>query len=457
MRLRGRFIASVVLICSSVTFAAPASAPAEGGRAGGGGANARPMLMLERARSTLDALDLSADQKAKVQAALDDARQQLMSLRDQLQSMDRQQRVEKVREVLSGARQKIEDALTPEQKAEFQKKMNEARAAGAGGAGGGDSAAGRAGMLDRMRSIVEKLDLSEEQRTKVNAVLDATKAKLQGLADEKDGETRQSKFAETMRDTREQLAQILTPEQRQSLRDRMQESAGDGGAQPMDRGPRRAQPQAEKPATKPEAGAQMMMTDEMQEAAKGKPVPAAINASAAVAGPQKPIAAGAVAPDFKLQKVDGPTVQLSSLKNRVVVLVFGSYTCPSFRGRASSIDRLTQELSTSANVFIVYTKEAHPQGGWEVERNKDENISIKQPTTLEARRAVAKQSREALHLSTPILIDDMDDTVTNAYGGFPNAAVVINRDGTIAGSQQWVEAVALKRIVDEAVARAVAR
>jgi Spy/CpxP family protein refolding chaperone len=375
----------------------------------------------------------------------------MMSLRDQLQSMDRQQRVEKVRELLTTFRQTIDAALTPEQKAEFDKKLNEARAAIGGGGG-----AGRAGMLERVRTALDGLNLNDDQRTKSNALLDATKTKLQSLADEKDVDARQAKFTETMRDTREQLAQILTPEQRQALRDRMQDGAGPGTAQPLDRTPRRKQP-VEKPATQPEASGQMMM-DEMKEA-PAKPVVAATAASSStpVAGPAKPIAAGAVAPDFKLQKVDGPTVQLSSLKNRVVVLVFGSYTCPSFRGRASSIDRLTQELSTGASVFIVYTKEAHPVGGWEVDRNKDENISIKQPANLEARRSVAKQSRDALHLSTPILLDGMDGTVTNAYGGFPNAAVVINRDGTIAGSQQWVETGSLKRIVDEAIAKPAAK
>jgi peroxiredoxin/Spy/CpxP family protein refolding chaperone len=446
MLVRQRFIAGTMFILLGVALIGAARAQQ------GDGGGPRPMMMLERTRAALQQLDLSPDQKTKVMAALDQARDQMAELRGQLKDMDPQDRIQHVRAVLQEARSKIEAELTADQKAKLEEKLSEARAAAGGnGAGGG---LGRAGMLDQLRKTLDAMNLTDDQRMKVNALLDETRAKLRDLAGEQDADARRGKFSQTLQDMREQLAQILTPEQRQSLRQSMQAGfGGGGGPQPLDRRPRNvpAPPSSDKPATLPAAGGQMMM-DEMQSTSKAsKPTAAPIDPAAA--GPAKPIDTGQTAPDFKLQKIEGATVQLSSLKGRVVVLIFGSYSSPSFRGRAASIDRLTREIATTASVFVVYTKEAHPVGGWEVDRNKDENIAIKQPATLDARRDIARKTREALRLTTPLLVDDMENSVTTAYGGFPNGAVVINRDGIVAGSQQWVETGALKHIVEEASAK----
>jgi hypothetical protein len=47
-------------------------------------------------------------------------------------------------------------------------------------------------------------------------------------------------------------------------------------------------------------------------------------------------------------------------------------------------------------------------------------------------------------------MDDMENTVTDEFGGFPNAAVVIDRQGNVFGAEQWAEPVALKHMIDEA-------
>jgi hypothetical protein len=64
----------------------------------------------------------------------------------------------------------------------------------------------------------------------------------------------------------------------------------------------------------------------------------------------------------------------------------------------------------------------------------------------------ARHCRAALRLSIPVLVDDLEDSATAAFGTFPDGAVVINRDGTIVESQQWAEPTALRRIVDQATA-----
>jgi len=45
----------------------------------------------------------------------------------------------------------------------------------------------------------------------------------------------------------------------------------------------------------------------------------------------------------------------------------------------------------------------------------------------------------------------MDDAASNAYGGFPNATVIIGRDGSIVARQQWTDPSGLPRLIDAAV------
>jgi hypothetical protein len=134
----------------------------------------------------------------------------------------------------------------------------------------------------------------------------------------------------------------------------------------------------------------------------------------------------------------------------VLVVEFGSYTCPAFRDRAAGMEQLRKDYSTRAQFLVIYTKEAHPTGGWEVARNKDEDIRIDQPTTDKGRRELAKKAVDKLNVSLIVAPDKMDDSVATAYGGFPNAAFVIGRDGKVAAYQQWTDPPALRRHIDAA-------
>src|SRR4051812_39606139 len=126
----------------------------------------RPMLMLERAQATAEQMDLTPEQKAKINAAIDQAREQMRGMRDQLQDMSPQERTERVRGVLSTVRETIEAQLSPAQKAEFSEKLNSARAGGAAAAAAATSPAtkpalgksgARVSLLGRMRSGLDNL------------------------------------------------------------------------------------------------------------------------------------------------------------------------------------------------------------------------------------------------------------------------------------------------------------
>jgi hypothetical protein len=181
---------------------------------------------------------------------------------------------------------------------------------------------------------------------------------------------------------------------------------------------------------------------------------AAAGATAAMALSPPPVP-GQPAPALALQKLDGSPVQLSSFKGRLVLLAFGSYSSPSFRTRAQALEELRREYGARVNFVVVYTREAHPSGGWEVDRNRDAEISVPQHADAKARAAAAKQARELLKLQSTITTDSMDDATARAYHAWPNnAAVLIGKDGNVFAYQEWFDAYGMRQAIVEAMAPA---
>ena len=58
-------------------------------------------------------------------------------------------------------------------------------------------------------------------------------------------------------------------------------------------------------------------------------------------------------------------------------------------------------------------------------------IAIKQPTTAKERTDVATTCCSSLHVTMPMVVDEMDDRVGHAYSGMPDRLYVIDRDGHI--------------------------
>lgn len=82
--------------------------------------------------------------------------------------------------------------------------------------------------------------------------------------------------------------------------------------------------------------------------------------------------------------------------------------------------------------FIVYIKEAHPEDGWVVTHNRDDDIAVLDPRTAAARATVAEACVVKSAIRIPILIDGLDNTVARAYGGWPDRLYLIGRDGRVA-------------------------
>src|SRR5438105_2551193 len=118
-------VRTVLLSIICLTASAMAQAPGQSRPNGAG-----PLAMVQRLRQILPDLNLTSEQQTKINAILDQARQDGAQLRSQLQDLSGQERLQKVRDFVADVKDKIEAELTPEQKETFEKKLADLRAEG---------------------------------------------------------------------------------------------------------------------------------------------------------------------------------------------------------------------------------------------------------------------------------------------------------------------------------------
>ena len=82
--------------------------------------------------------------------------------------------------------------------------------------------------------------------------------------------------------------------------------------------------------------------------------------------------------------------------------------------------------------FIVYIREAHPEDGWVLADNRREEIALVGSDLARGARRRRGCLRRAPADAHPVLLDDVDDAVALAYGGWPDRLYLIGRDGRVA-------------------------
>ena len=169
---------------------------------------------------------------------------------------------------------------------------------------------------------------------------------------------------------------------------------------------------------------------------------------------------GEFAPDFKLERARGGTVQASELwALKPLLVTTGSYTCPQFRGVTPARRQLVQEFQAELNSVVVYTTEAYPVGApspysdgeWVTDENKKESILLPQPQTYEERLAAARHCRETLKMPSFVAVDKMDNAVWKAYGSSPNCAYLIDTHGKVVFRQGLFDAAGLRAAIQKLV------
>ena len=426
-----------------------------------------PGQIVDEFRKIAKDLNLTDEQKTKLEAALKTAVEEFKALRED-DSIDPKDRRTRSEEIFGTMRKDVGAVLTEEQRATLKKKMSELRPGGGPRrAGEGPGPTTRPGPLgERLRQNLAKLDLNDDQKKKTEAILADAKKQVDELREGlmSGDEQAREQVGGIMGDVRRQIGEILTQEQRDKLAE-MMPPPGEGQGPPPQDGQRRrpGRPGGEEMKGNDMQGGEMRddapggsgnrprarpRDERRQRGPAAAPAPASAGGGGGGGGAAK---IGAIAPAFQLTRLDGKTVRPSSFQGQVAVLVFGSYSSPSFRQRAPEIEALAKKFGSRAAFLIVYTKEAHPAGDWEVDRNKDAGVAVPAHKDAAARAAQAERTEHELKLTIPIAPDTMNDAVSTAFGTFPNGAVVLSRDGTIVARQQWVDPGGLEKRIEQAL------
>lgn len=164
-----------------------------------------------------------------------------------------------------------------------------------------------------------------------------------------------------------------------------------------------------------------------------------------IEGAKKGLATGEPAPNFSLRTLDGKTIDLTALRGKPVIVEFGSYTCPIYRGNTGAVADLVTKHGDKAHFITVYGYEAHPVDGWVVAQNTREGIEIKQHTNLDDRFAAAKSTMSKLGIQSTMVVDGMDNAVTDAWHGHPNGAYILDSEGAVVDHMIIIDPVEIDR------------
>ncbi len=216
---------------------------------------------------------------------------------------------------------------------------------------------------------------------------------------------------------------------------------------------------------------------------------------------------GLPAPDFSLRSLNGVVVHLSEATAlRPVVLITGSYSCPSFRMGSRRFDELAERWRGRADFYVLYLREAHPrsEGKMEIQRsiefmqgqdrNRDGMVTrdeyrgsdelfnsfdidhdgtvrshelalacrlddfkdFEAPVNYAERIQAAKQLRREVPGVIPLLVDELDGRTTWTYGRWDNSAFVIARGGVLRAKLNWAAPYQIEETLIAMVGRAAA-
>jgi hypothetical protein len=97
-----------------------------------------------------------------------------------------------------------------------------------------------------------------------------------------------------------------------------------------------------------------------------------------------------------------------------------------------SLHQLWERYRDSVAFCVVYIREAHPEDGWVLTVNRDQGISVTDPTTDAERHDLTAACALRLKIRMPVVIDSIDDRVARAYGALPDRLYLVGKGGRIA-------------------------
>jgi len=97
-----------------------------------------------------------------------------------------------------------------------------------------------------------------------------------------------------------------------------------------------------------------------------------------------------------------------------------------------ALHELWENWQDKVTFVVVYIREAHPEEGWVITANRDEGIMINDPDNTDSRVDVAASCAINLKIRIPVVVDEIEDEIANAYGALPDRLYLIASDGTVA-------------------------
>ena len=94
--------------------------------------------------------------------------------------------------------------------------------------------------------------------------------------------------------------------------------------------------------------------------------------------------------------------------------------------------QIYQQYRDQVEFFVVYVQEAHPTDGWQTDSNVQEGVLFRQHQSYEEREEVAQTCSIDLHIGLPILVEEMDNAIDEAYGAAPERLYLVDADGRVA-------------------------
>ena len=96
------------------------------------------------------------------------------------------------------------------------------------------------------------------------------------------------------------------------------------------------------------------------------------------------------------------------------------------------MNEIYRRFEGQVEFFVVYVQEAHPTDGWQTDSNIEAEVLFRQHQSYDERQEVAAACSLDLHIEVPVLVEDMDNNIDEAYGAAPERLYLIGADGKVA-------------------------
>jgi glutathione peroxidase-family protein len=156
---------------------------------------------------------------------------------------------------------------------------------------------------------------------------------------------------------------------------------------------------------------------------------------------RKGVLVGSNAPDGTVITMQNEEVALSSFfGKKLLVLNFGSYSCPHHRKRIDELQTLMKKWEHHDVEFLtIYTAEAHTEDGWKLvdqyindeEYTNEDDFCFSYAININERKKMAAWLIDKKHFDIPLVLDTMEDYLLKAYNSWPIRLYIIHESKVV--------------------------